>query len=191
MAAPEQSLRIRANACNDSPAAATFPSKKPSQHKLQTGFALKGAVAVLTTSFMSTQQEHLSEPLEAASHMQWPQLVLLPLHFVNQRPRPPPCEVAGVRKLHMPTLPMMPRKIAGQQRSRSDGPSLHSPSRNAVSCELPHNTPHEYEKLAGHFSNLGTTPDQTFAFAILSMRSLLGRSSLSSCCQSSLRKCTK
>ena len=63
MAAPEQSLRIRANACNDSPAAATFLSKKPSQHKLQTGFALKGAVAVLTTSFMSTQQEHLSEPL--------------------------------------------------------------------------------------------------------------------------------
>ena len=146
---------------------------------------------MLTTSLMSTQQEHLSEPLEAASHMQWPQLVLLPLHFVNQRPRPHPCEVAGVRKLHMPTLPMMPRKIAGQQRSRSDGPSLHSPSRNAGSCELPRNIPHGYEKLAGHFSNLGTTPDQTFAFAILSMRSLLGRSSLSSCCQSSLRKCTK
>jgi hypothetical protein len=146
---------------------------------------------VLTTSLMSTQQEHLSEPLEAASHTQWPQLVLLPLHFVNQRPRPPPCEVAGVRKLHMPTLPMMPRKIAGQQRSRSDGPSLHSPSRHAGSSELPRNTPHGYENLADHFSNLGTTPDQTFALAILSMRSLLGRSSLSSCCQSSLRKCTK
>ena len=146
---------------------------------------------MLTTSLMSTQQEHLSEPLEAASHMQWPQLVLLPLHFVNQRPRPHPCEAAGVRKLHITTLPMMPRKIAGQRRSRSDGPSLHSPSRNAGSCELPRNTPHGYEKLADHFSNLGTTPDQTFAFAILSMRSLLGRSSLSSCCQSSLRKCTK
>ena len=81
----------------------------------------------------------------AASHTQWPQLVLLPLHFVNQRPRPHPHEAAGVRKLHMPTLPMMPRKIAGQRRSRSEGPSLHSPSRNAVSCELPHNTPHGYE----------------------------------------------
>ena len=36
---------------------------------------------------------------------------------------------------------------------------------HAGSCELPHNTPHGYEKLADHFSNLGTTPDQTFAFA--------------------------
>jgi hypothetical protein len=33
MAAPEQSLRIRANACNDSPAAATFPTQKNQANK--------------------------------------------------------------------------------------------------------------------------------------------------------------